>query len=448
MKFGLLGYPLGHSLSPQIHQMLFAVAGKESFSYELYARESLSAFSDSATLDGFNVTIPYKTEILPHLDKTDEKVDFYRACNTVVRRGNALFGYNTDVDGFLETLHANHIQLKDKKVLVTGFGGVSKMMTLESVIAGADVTVAIRKEEKLASVQEEILKKTGKKVKVTLSPEEAYQVVLQGTPAGMYPNVVDSPVPLSVLKETDFAFDTIYNPVTTLFTNAVNFAGGKGVNGLTMLVCQAGVAQKHFYGATFASEDYQKVEQEVKKLLKPLSFSKNIILIGPPGSGKSTLMKGIAQIFGLEAVDLDTEIERQQEMEIKDIFASKGEAFFRTAEKNAALQCCSGTGKLISTGGGIVETEDCMEALFENPDNLILSLLPSKEILLARLAGDKKRPLLSGNMDEKLSALLERRMPLYERYAKIPILLEKEISPAENVLSVCDKILAYCKKMM
>ncbi len=446
MKYGLLGYPLGHSLSPQIHQMLFSIAGKADGQYDLYARETPAEFEDVLKLDGFNVTIPHKTNIISYLSRTDDKVSLYHACNTVVRKGNILCGYNTDVDGFWETLRSHHIDLKDKKVLVTGFGGVSKMMVTESILAGAEVTVCLRSETKAEAARLEIEKKTGKTISVTTRPEEDYEVILQGTPAGMFPNVIASPVPLSRLKNTKFAFDTIYNPVTTLLTNAVNFSGGIGMNGLRMLVCQAGYAQKHFYGAEFSTEQYRTVEREVQKQLKPLSFPKNIILIGPPGSGKSALMKGISCIFNLRAVDLDKEIEQRTGMQIKEIFASKGESYFRQMEQKTALTLCNGTGKLLSTGGGIVETEACMKQLFENPDNIIVSLMPAKEVLLARLAGDTKRPLLAGNMEEKLTALLERRMSLYRKYAHIPVMMEREVPLKERILEICDAIIAHFQK--
>ena len=212
MKYGLLGYPLGHSLSPEIHRMLFSLAGKPEYQYDLYARKTLEDFSNILMLDGFNVTIPHKTNIIAYLSQMDEKVRLYHACNTVVRHGNSLCGYNTDVDGFLESLRSHNINLTNKKVLVTGFGGVSKMMVTESVLAGADVTVCLRDKSKAGDTQREIKEKTGKVVSVITEPEEDYEIVLQGTPAGMYPNIAASPVPLFSLRHISFAFDTIYNP--------------------------------------------------------------------------------------------------------------------------------------------------------------------------------------------------------------------------------------------
>ncbi len=443
MKYGLLGYPLGHSLSPQIHEMLFSLAGKDDCSYALYEKENISELENLIQLNGFNVTIPHKTNILSHLYQMDEKVRLYQACNTVVRQKDGLHGYNTDVSGFLESLRSSGIGLKNKNVLVTGFGGVSKMMVIESILAGADVTVCLRNEKKMRKTREEIKEKTGKRVNVIAVPEKSYEIILQGTPCGMFPNVLASPIPLSRLKNTDVVFDTIYNPISTVLTNAARVAGGIGINGLRMLVYQAGYAQTYFYGAQFSAKQYQLVESEIKKQLKPLKFPGNIILIGPPGSGKSALMDGIAHVFQLESMDLDEEIQRGVNMPIGDIFASKGESYFRQMEKELALQLCEGSGKLISTGGGIVESTDCMEKLLKNPKNLVIGLLPSKEILLSRLKGDNTRPLLHGNMEEKLTTLLLRRMPLYQKYAHIPVWMEKECSREENILQICDKILAY-----
>ena len=169
-------------------------------------------------------------------------------------------------------------------------------------------------------------------------------------------------------------------------------------------------------------------------------------MIGPPGSGKSSLMKGIGRIFQSSAVDLDAEIERKTGMEIKQIFSLKGERYFRQLEEETALDLCAETGKVISTGGGIVETASCMQRLFENPDNIVVSLMPSKEILLSRLSGDTKRPLLAGNMEVKLAELLQRRMPLYQKYAHIPVCISKEMPVKDTVLKICDRIIAYTKK--
>lgn len=446
MKYGLLGYPLGHSLSPQIHSLLFSLAGRTQHRYVLYAREKPEDFGDVLKLDGFNVTIPYKTEIIRYLNQYDEKVARYRACNTVVRRGGLLYGYNTDVDGFLETLRSHQISLKDKKVLVTGFGGVSKMMVTEALLQGADVTVCLRNPAKQEETVKEVKQRTGKTIPVVTVPQNTYETILQGTPAGMYPNEISSPVPLISLKDIHFAFDTIYNPQSTLLTNAVEYAGGKGVNGLQMLVCQAAIAQKHFYGADFSRQQLEQVENKVRQQLKPLTLHKNIILIGPPGSGKSSVMKGIGRVFNLECYDLDQMIEIREGAEIKDIFAKKGESYFRRLEMDTALKLSEGNGKLLSTGGGIVETDACMEQLAANPDNMIVSMMPEKEILLSRLKGDKNRPLLAGNFEEKLSALLNRRMPLYRKYAHIPITIKEELPLKENVLKICDRIIAFLKK--
>lgn len=448
MKYGLLGYPLGHSLSAEIHRMLFSLAGNPENQYDLYAKETAEDFSDVLSLDGFNVTIPYKTTIIRHLSQADEKVTLYHACNTVVRQGRRLYGYNTDVNGFWETLHFHHQNLKGKKVLVTGFGGVSKMMVTESILNGAEVSVLLRNPEKTANTQKEIREITGQTIPVLTEPEENYEILLQGTPAGMHPKPIASPVSLYSLRNISFAFDTIYNPVSTVLTNAVNFSGGTGVNGLCMLVYQAACAQKYFYGAAFSTEQLQLVERTVKKQLKPFSFPKNIILIGPPGSGKSSLMEGIGTIFQLSSVDLDAEIERKAGMEIKQIFSAKGEKYFRKLEEETALSLCAETGKVISTGGGIVETASCMQKIFENPKNLIISLMPSKEILLSRLSGDTKRPLLAGDTEAKLTELLQRRMSLYQNYAHISDEIAEEIPVKNHVLKICDSILAYEKNKL
>lgn len=273
-NFGLTGFPLGHSMSPVIHKELFKINGIDA-SYELKEvnPESFSqGIAELKGLNGFNVTIPHKTNIIPFLNGLSERAELFGAVNTVDNKNGVLTGYNTDCFGFLRALEMADIELKGN-VLLCGSGGVSRMFAFESVLAGAQLTIAVRDADLAAGnqIKSEIEDKLKKTVSViTLDAVDGeYDVLINGTPVGMFPNVDVCVLPEEKVKKCKAVFDAVYNPMETQLIKYAKAAGAKYSNGLPMLVWQAAVAQEIWLGVKFTMAQIKPVieitERELKK---------------------------------------------------------------------------------------------------------------------------------------------------------------------------------------
>lgn len=271
-NFCLIGYPLGHSMSPVIHRELFKINGVDA-EYELkeISPDILAkGIKELDSLDGFNVTIPHKTGIIPHLDSLSDRAELFGAVNTVDNKNGALTGYNTDCFGFLRALDMAGIELKGR-VLLCGSGGVSRMFAFESVMAGADLTIAVRDADIDAGnlIKKEIFEKLNKEVNViTLDKVDGeYDVLINGTPVGMYPNTDVCVLPKEKVQKCRAVFDAVYNPLETLLLSYARQCGAKYSNGLPMLVWQAAVAQEIWFGVKFTMEQVKSVIEITKEEL-------------------------------------------------------------------------------------------------------------------------------------------------------------------------------------
>jgi len=268
-RFALIGYPLGHSLSPAIHAELFKIADKNA-SYELIeiAPESLEKSADVLkTLGGFNVTIPHKTNIIPLLDELSERAALFGAVNTVDNKNGKLIGYNTDCIGFLRALSGAGVELKGR-VLICGCGGVSRMFAFESALAGCDITFGVREKSiyKCRLLCDELKSKTDKDSKIVIIDEinEGYDLIINGTPVGMFPNVDASPLRREVVEKSGAVFDSIYNPGETVLLRYAREAGIKHRNGLPMLVWQAAAAEEIWNGVNFGADEINGVINKLR----------------------------------------------------------------------------------------------------------------------------------------------------------------------------------------
>lgn len=273
-NFALTGYPLGHSMSPLIHKELFKINSKDA-DYSLMEIDPAffeDGFAQLKTLDGFNVTIPHKTGIIPYLDSLSQRAELFGAVNTVKNENGKLTGYNTDCFGFLRALETADISLGGK-VLLCGSGGVSRMFAFESVLAGADLTIAVREADVDAAnrIKNEIKEKLQKDVKVITLDEDdgCFDLLINGTPVGMFPNVDNCVLPKEKVLACGAVFDAIYNPLETKLLKYAKEGGLKYSNGLPMLVWQAVVAQEIWFDIKFDANRVKDVikitESELKK---------------------------------------------------------------------------------------------------------------------------------------------------------------------------------------
>lgn len=267
MNFGLTGYPLGHSMSPVIHKELFELcnmSGNASYKLIEAAPENLGdCFANTlCNLKGFNVTIPHKIDIIKYLDELSYRAELFGAVNTVEIKDGKKIGHNTDCTGFLNALKMADIDLAGE-VLLCGSGGVARMIAFETILAGANLTIAVRPDDVEAAnaIKTEIADKLQKDCKIILLSEAVggYDVVINGTPVGMFPHVDACPVEKGVITSSKAAFDVIYNPQETVFIKYAKEAGLKYSGGLSMLVWQAAVAQQIWNGVEFSYEDIDKV---------------------------------------------------------------------------------------------------------------------------------------------------------------------------------------------
>lgn len=273
-NFALIGYPLGHSLSPQIHKRLFELSGK-SFTYSLteIAPEKLTdSFKTLKMLDGFNVTIPHKINVIPFCTKLHPLARRYGAVNCVKVSGDEIIGYNTDVDGFVKSVEMLGSSLLGS-VCLLGCGGVGRMMAIETAYQGGKLTIAVRKSdlEVAQGVREEILRQLpDAEVCVTTLDEikGKFDLMINATPVGMYPNTDEAPVDKEALSCAEYLFDVIYNPVETKLMKLAKEIGVKAMGGMSMLVLQAAVAHEIWDNSGYSDENLRIIVKEMESLIK------------------------------------------------------------------------------------------------------------------------------------------------------------------------------------
>lgn len=406
MKYGLIGKPLGHSYSKEIHALIAP------YEYELKELDegNVCTFLKDRDFEGINVTIPYKQTVIPYLDKVDESALAIGAVNTIVNCGGKLCGYNTDFDGMCALFVKNGIIAEGKKALILGTGGTSN--TAYAVLKSLGASEIIK------------VSRSGKGGAVTY--EEAYkkhcdaQIIVNTTPSGMYPNIDESPINLSKIEGCEAVVDAIYNPLRTRLVLSAEERGIKACGGLYMLVAQAVYASAHFMS--------KKVEiSKIDEIFDKISQEKrNIALIGMPSCGKSTIGKLLAEERGVIFVDTDTEIEKKTGLKIAEIFAKYGEKEFRKIEKEMIKEVSLLRGAVIATGGGAVLDEQNAMRLKSNAKVVFLDRKPQD------LTPTEDRPL-SRDCDA-INALYEQRYPIYIRQADVVIKNDKDIKTAMQVI--------------
>lgn len=390
MEYGLIGEKLGHSYSHMIHARL------ADYRYELkeVAPERLDAFIEARNFRGLNVTIPYKQAVMKHCAELSPEAMEVGSVNTlIVRPDGSLFGHNTDIDGFIYMLRRGEIDPAGAKAVILGSGGTSLTARAALTRLGAREIVTVSRK--------------GPVDYAALYAEHAdAEILVNATPVGMYPKNGASPVELDRLPKVRGVADVIYNPEKTALILAAQAKGIPAVSGLSMLVAQAREAAELFAGHAIPAGRVEDIVSEIG------AQTLNLILVGMPGCGKSTLGQAVAAALQREFVDCDAEIVRRAGKSIPEIFAQDGEGAFRALESGVLADVCRSHGLVISTGGGAVLRTENRDAMRQNGRVCLIRRA------LALLPRDG-RPLSAS--EDAVARLWEARRAAYETAADFPV---------------------------
>ena len=392
MRVGLIGDPLGHSFSPRLH----AAFGTADYELHPIPAEALPAFFRERAFEGVNVTIPHKIAVIPLLDELHPSAEECGAVNTVVNRGGKLTGYNTDIFGMSFALAHAGISLSGRHVVILGSGGTSHTAR------------ALAKREGAASVT--VVSRSGEVNYSNIAELVETEIVINTTPVGMFPHADASPVDLAVFPRLKGVFDAVFNPLRTRLIEQAENLGVPVASGLLMLTAQAKAAGILFRGGDYAEPSpASEVGAEILNVWREVTAElTNIVLIGMPSSGKTTVGTLLAERLRRPLIDTDAETERRTGKTVPELFAEGGEENFRKEERLTVSECARGTGVIIATGGGAPMFPENRAALAGN--GFVVLILRDTEKL--DTAG---RPL-SRDLDT-LKAMYKVRMPVYKAFA-------------------------------
>ena len=404
MKFGLLGRTLGHSFSPRIHSAL------GNANYELFEREpsQLQEFFADPELQGINITIPYKVNALEACDVVDPRAERIGCVNTMVRKDGKWHGYNTDYDGFVFTLQHAGIDVAGKECIILGDGASS-------------ATVHVALEDLGAKNIVHLSRKTAPFYGDAPNYYETAQIIINCTPIGMYPHNPANLIDITQFSKLEGVVDLIYNPRRTILLLQAEMMEIPHCDGLPFLVAQGVEAANHFQGESFGTKEIEQILRDMRR------EKENIILIGMPGVGKTTVGKALGEEMGRTCVDVDHELEK----EIGDIstyIIEQGEPAFREKEAEMIAKFGTETGLVISTGGGCVTVPKNYAHLRQN--GRIYQLTQPVENL-----STSGRVLSSGGI-ERLRELEETRTPMYESFAQC--IVEHNRNAPETVAAILE----------
>lgn len=393
MEYGCIGEHLSHSFSKEIHN---ALADYDYILKEL-TREELPEFLINREFKAINVTIPYKQDVIPFLDFVSDEAKSINAVNTIVNRDGKLYGYNTDFYGLKSLIERENISLNGKKVAILGSGGTSNTAVAVADSMGAETVKKVSRNKKEGYI----------------TYEELYEVfsdceiILNTTPCGMFPNIGTAAVDLDKLPKVEAVFDAVYNPLKSKLICDAKERGLVATGGLYMLVSQAAYAVEKFIESPVN-------DSEVEKIFKNLYKNKmNIVLIGMPASGKTSVGKELEKVLNKSFVDTDDLIVENTKKSIPDIFKDSGEKAFREIEKDVIFNISKENNKVIATGGGAVLNKENIDILKEN--GRVYFINRPLEMLIAT----DDRPLSSNRAD--LEKRFNERYSMYVNSADVVI---------------------------
>ena len=346
MEYGLIGRKLGHSFSKTVHNLI----GNYNYELKEIEPENLKDFMLKKDFKAINVTIPYKQEVIPFLAEIDPKTQKIGAVNTIVNKNGKLLGYNTDFLGLKSLILKNNMELCGKKVLILGSGGTSK--------------TALAVAEDLGALEVFCLSRKGSEGLITYT--EAYnnhtdaEVIINTTPCGMYPNIGESAIDISKFPRLEAVVDAVYNPLSSALVVEARNRGIKATGGLYMLISQGVFASELFLDKKYPETLVDGIFESI------LKEKQNIVLIGMPASGKTTVGKALAESLGRSFFDSDEEIVKREGTAVSEIFASKGEKYFRGCESEVIKELSALQTSIIATGKKTVLNPKNTHLLKEN----------------------------------------------------------------------------------
>lgn len=415
--YGLVGKKLKHSFSVDIHNSF------GNSNYNLVETHDLNSVFKQHNLKGFNVTIPYKTEIMKYLDELDDISKETNSVNTVINKNGKYIGYNTDYYGLKEMLSYNNVIISNKKILILGNGSVSK--TVEKLCKDLEA-------EKIIKVCRNI-RNEGEYLLTDYPDFLDYNIILNTTPNGMYPNNDDELlIDVSRFNNVEFVIDLVYNPLRTKLLIESEKLNIKTINGLYMLVMQAKKAHELFFNVELPLNLVNKIYRKI------YNGYLNFVFVGLPLSGKTKYAKAIGEILVKTTYDIDKYIENKHHTSIPTIFETKGEQTFRSYESDAVHSLYKLHNITISTGGGLIENDQNMDLLKQN--GIIIFLDKNPEIIAKKKIYG--RPLLKDAND--ILVLAKKRMPMYHKHSDIIIDIHK--TTEEHINEIKEKIDEYISR--
>ncbi|MEE1074042.1 MAG: shikimate kinase [Acutalibacteraceae bacterium] len=403
MKYGLIGEKLGHSFSKIIHSEL------TDYDYELkeVAKDELDSFMRKADFKAINVTIPYKQDVIPYLYEIDETAKAIGAVNTIVNKDGKLYGYNTDFLGLKSLIENAKITIKNKKVIILGSGGTSKTALAVAKNMGAKEVYRVSR-------------KGGNGLITYAEAENSHndaEVIINTTPCGMYPNIGEAAIGIDKFAKLEGVVDAIYNPLNSFLVTSAKEKGISATGGLYMLVAQAVFAAEKFTDSIIDKSEIDRIYNKI------FNQKRNLVLIGMPSCGKTTIGKAIAEQLGKEFIDSDDEIVKKQGMPIPEIFGKFGEKYFRNIETEVIAELSLKQSSVIATGGGAVLNKRNVDLLKEN------GLLVFIDRPLEKLITTDDRPLSSNR--ELLTKRYNERYDIYCSLADI--IVNSDCGLEENI---------------
>lgn len=388
MEYGCIGEKLSHSFSKIIHNKLC------DYDYELkeIPREELGDFMKKADFKAINVTIPYKQDVIPFMDEISETARKIGAVNTIVKKNGRLYGYNTDFFGMTDLILKNNISLSDKKVLILGSGGTSKtaLAVAESMKAREIYRVSRKGGQGLITYEEAV------------NQHSDAEIIINTTPCGMYPKIGESAVDIDAFSKLSGVVDAVYNPLSAELVVKAKERNIPATGGLYMLVAQAVFAVEKFL-------DTKIDESETKRVFDEIMLSKkNLVLIGMPGCGKTTIGKLLAEELGKEFLDTDEEIVKKTGTSIPEIFEAQGEKGFRRIESEVIAEISALQGMVIATGGGAVLNKRNIDLLKENGTVVFIDRPLEQLVTTDDRPLSKNRELLEKRYNERYDIYCER----------------------------------------